>query len=185
MRETIEVRDADGAARILRTLAEEHGPRAALDGILACCTDHRYGDGGHTLDFAVKCAELAEFLSGDADAAVMFTALVPQLVSMARLEETSAWRRPSTLRRSSRTRRASCPPPFRPSLRSETTDQRKHDVISVTKSGVRGGTLRRVLGTALTISLLSFGLIVTPLGQSQQTVVVVPFTNISGQPADD
>ena len=58
-------------------------------------------------------------------------------------------------------------------------------MISVTKSGVRGGTLRRVLGTALTISLLSFGLIVTPLGQSQQTVVVVPFTNISGQPADD
>ena len=97
MRETIEVRDADGAARILRTLAEEHGPRAALDGILACCTDHRYGDGGHTLDFAVKCAELAEFLSGDADAAVMFTALVPQLVSMARLEETSAWRRPVDL----------------------------------------------------------------------------------------
>ena len=78
-------------------LAEEHGPRAALDGVLACCTDHRYGDGGHTLDFAVKCAELAELLSEDADAALMFTALVPQLVSMARLEETSAWRRPVDL----------------------------------------------------------------------------------------
>ena len=77
LRETIEVRDADGAERILRTLAEDHGPRAALDAVLACCTDHRYCDGGHTLDFAVKCA-----------------ALVPQLVSMARLEETSAWRRP-------------------------------------------------------------------------------------------
>ena len=94
LRETIEVRDADGAERILRTLAEDHGPRAALDAVLACCTDHRYCDGGHTLDFAVKCAELAEFLNADGDAALMFTALVPQLVSMARLEETSAWRRP-------------------------------------------------------------------------------------------
>ena len=94
LRETIEVRDADGAERILRTLAEDHGPRAALDAVLACCTDHRYCDGGHTLDFAVKCAELAEFLNSDGDAALMFTALVPQLVSMARLEETSAWRRP-------------------------------------------------------------------------------------------
>ena len=94
LRETIEVRDADGAERILRTLAEDHGPRAALDAVLACCTDHRYCDGGHTLDFAVKCAELAESLKADGDAALMFTALVPQLVSMARLEETSAWRRP-------------------------------------------------------------------------------------------
>ena len=94
LRETIEVRDADGAERILRTLAEDHGPRAALDAVLACCTDHRYCDGGHTLDFAVKCEALAEFLNADGDAALMFTALVPQLVSMARLEETSAWRRP-------------------------------------------------------------------------------------------
>ena len=60
LRETIEVRDADGAERILRTLAEDHGPRAALDAVLACCTDHRYCDGGHTLDFAVKCAALAD-----------------------------------------------------------------------------------------------------------------------------
>ena len=101
LRETVEVRDADGAERILRTLVEEHGPRAALDGVLACCTDHRYSDGGHTLDFSIKCAELAELLGDKADAALMFTALVPQftalvpqLISMARLEETSAWRRP-------------------------------------------------------------------------------------------
>ncbi|MHC4922792.1 MAG: Rieske (2Fe-2S) protein [Planctomycetota bacterium] len=95
LRETVEVRDSDGAERILATLAAEHGPRAALDAVLACCTDHRYADGGHTLDFAVKCAELVEHLdaSGEA-AALLFTSLVPQMTGMQRMEETSAWRRP-------------------------------------------------------------------------------------------
>src|SRR5262249_39238519 len=59
-RETVEVRDSDGAERILHTLAEGYGPQAALDAVLAAATDHRYSDVGHTLDYAVKCAELLE-----------------------------------------------------------------------------------------------------------------------------
>lgn len=96
-RQAVEVRDADGAERILRTLVESHGVVAALDAVLAAATDHRYADGGHTLDYAVKCAELADHLEPQEDpelAALLFTSLVPQLVGMRRMEETSAWRRP-------------------------------------------------------------------------------------------
>ena len=32
----------------------------ALDAVLATVTEHRYCDVGHVLDFALKCAELAE-----------------------------------------------------------------------------------------------------------------------------
>ena len=92
LREAVEVRDADGAERILKTLVESFGPEAALEAVLACCTDHRYCDTGHTLDFALKCAELAERLPELAP--LLFSSLVPQLVTMPRMEETSAWRRP-------------------------------------------------------------------------------------------
>ena len=94
LRETVEVRDADGAERVLRTLVDEHGVDAALDAVLAACTDHRYCDGGHTLDFSIKCAELVDGLGSVDESGLLITALVPQLVSMRRMEETSAWRRP-------------------------------------------------------------------------------------------
>ena len=90
-RETVEVRDADGAERVLFTLVLKYGLDAALDAVLAACTDHRYCDVGHTLDFAVKCAELCD---GHEYGVVLFPALVPQLVQMQRMEETSTWRRP-------------------------------------------------------------------------------------------
>ena len=93
LRETVEVRDADGAERVLRTLVETHGPDAALNAVLATVTDHRYCEVGHVLDFAVKAAELAERVNEEL-AVQLFTSLVPQLVSMQRMEETNAWRRP-------------------------------------------------------------------------------------------
>ncbi len=93
LRETVEVRDADGAERVLRTLAETHGTDAALDAVLAAVTDHRYCEVGHVLDFAVKAAELAERVDDDL-AVLLFTSLVAPLVSMQRMEETNAWRRP-------------------------------------------------------------------------------------------
>ncbi len=98
LRETVEVRDGPGTDRVLRTLVERHGAAAALDAVLAACTDHRYADVGHTLDYALKCAELVESCGGD-DAprelvATLFTSLGPQLVQMRRMEETTAWRSP-------------------------------------------------------------------------------------------
>jgi len=94
LRETIDVRDARGAERVLYTMFVEHGAKAALDAVLAACTDHRYADVGHTLDYAIKCAELAERLTDPADQALLFTSLVPQMAQMRRMEETSAWRSP-------------------------------------------------------------------------------------------
>lgn len=94
-RETIEVRDRQGAERVLATILREHGADAALRAVLLACTDHRYIDTGHTLDFAAKCAELVDRLGdcvGVAELAI--TSLVPQLVGATRREETSAWRRP-------------------------------------------------------------------------------------------
>ncbi|MCZ6689074.1 MAG: Rieske 2Fe-2S domain-containing protein [Planctomycetota bacterium] len=99
-RETVEVRDADGSERILRTIVEEHGPRAALDAVLAACTDHRYSDRGHSLDFSLKCAELVDHLGDDASTetvSLLFTSLVPGFVKLERMEETSSWRRPVDL----------------------------------------------------------------------------------------
>ncbi|MCZ6598907.1 MAG: Rieske (2Fe-2S) protein, partial [Planctomycetota bacterium] len=95
-RETVEVRDGAGAERVLATIVAEHGPRAALDAVLAACTDHRYTDVGHTLDYAIKCSELCDYLEGRGEEliSILFTSLVPQLVQMQRMEETAAWRRP-------------------------------------------------------------------------------------------
>lgn len=99
--ETIEVRDERGAERILGALAQSHGTDAALHAVLVACTDHRYTDGGHALDYAAKCAELVEHVEhserggqhGDL-ASLLLTSLVPQLAQMQRMEESSAWRRP-------------------------------------------------------------------------------------------
>jgi hypothetical protein len=95
-RETVEVRDARGAERILAALVDGHGAAAAIGAVFAACTDHRYSDGGHTLDYAAKCAELLDHV-GDPNgelASLLITSLVPQLAQMARMEERSSWRRP-------------------------------------------------------------------------------------------
>jgi len=93
LRDTVEVRDADGSERTLATLVETCGADAALNAALASCTDHRYTDGGHALDYALKCAELLDHIGGD-EAALLLTSLTPGLVRVRRMEETSAWRRP-------------------------------------------------------------------------------------------
>ena len=53
------------------------------------------------------------------------------------------------------------------------------------RSGVRDGPVRRAACVALASLLFLSGLTGTLLGQSAQTVVVVPFVNISGQLDDD
>jgi nitrite reductase/ring-hydroxylating ferredoxin subunit len=52
LRDTVEVRDADGTERCLRTaVAADYGDADLAGLLLAAATDHRYLDGGHTLDF--------------------------------------------------------------------------------------------------------------------------------------
>ena len=99
-RHLVEVRDAAGGQRVMHTLVHREGRRAAFEAAALACSDHRYMDGGHSLDHVVKCAELADRLtdakvSGAEDvAALLFTSLVPRLCTAERMEETSAWRRP-------------------------------------------------------------------------------------------
>jgi len=95
-RDAVEVRDADGAERALRTAIDGAPPAAAADLLFAAVTDHYFVDAGHTLDFIVKAFELLEHL-GWTEAAAILPSLVSGLCRAERSEERSAWRRPIDL----------------------------------------------------------------------------------------
>jgi nitrite reductase/ring-hydroxylating ferredoxin subunit len=96
-REAVEVRDADGAERALRTAIESGAPSAAVaELLLAAATDHYFVDAGHTLDFIVKAFELLDHL-GWGEAPAILPSLVGGLCEADRSEERSAWRRPLDL----------------------------------------------------------------------------------------
>jgi nitrite reductase/ring-hydroxylating ferredoxin subunit len=96
-RDAVDVRDADGAERALRTLVESGAPsQAVADVLFAAVTDHYFVDAGHTLDFVVKAFELLDHL-GWAEAPTILPSLVGGLCRAERSEERSAWRRPVDL----------------------------------------------------------------------------------------
>lgn len=89
---------ADGAAeRTLRAAIRCGLGRAEVAGmILAACTDHRFLDEGHALDFANKAFELLDLVGWDR-ADEILPSLVPAITSGQRMEETSSWRHPVDL----------------------------------------------------------------------------------------
>jgi hypothetical protein len=90
-------RSGDAAERTLRTAIHLGLPRDVLCTMLfAACTDHRYMDVGHTLDFANKACELLDHIGWD-HAATVLPAVVPPLVRASRAEEASSWRHPVDL----------------------------------------------------------------------------------------
>ncbi len=96
-RRFVEVRSGSAAERTLRTAIRVGlPPRAVADMVFAACTDHRFLDVGHTLDFANKAFELLDHIGWD-HAEEILPSLVPQLVGATRMEETSAWRHPVDL----------------------------------------------------------------------------------------
>jgi nitrite reductase/ring-hydroxylating ferredoxin subunit len=95
-RDAVEVRDADGAERALRTAIEAAPPPAAAGLLFAAVTDHYFVDAGHTLDFIVKAFELLDHL-GWTEAPAILPSLVGGLCRAERSEERSAWRRPIDL----------------------------------------------------------------------------------------
>ena len=96
-RDAVEVRDADGAERALRTVIEAGAPPAAVaDLLFAAVTDHYFVDAGHTLDFMVKAFELLDHLDWT-EAPAILPSLVGGLCRAERSEERSAWRRPIDL----------------------------------------------------------------------------------------
>jgi nitrite reductase/ring-hydroxylating ferredoxin subunit len=93
----IEVRDADGAERALVSAVRSGAsPEELADMLFAAATDHRYLDGGHTLDFVNKSLEALDTAGWERAEAVL-ASLAPQLAFAERMEEANAWRNPVDL----------------------------------------------------------------------------------------
>ena len=96
-RQFVEVRDAEGAERALVSAVRGGAPpRELADMLFAAATDHRYLDGGHTLDFVNKALEALEVGGWDRAEAVLGS-LPAQLANAERMEEANAWRNPVDL----------------------------------------------------------------------------------------
>ena len=90
----VDVRDAEGAERCLRTAIDAGAPpNAVADMVFAAATDRLYLDGGHSLDFDNKAFELLDHIGWE-HAGQVLTSLVPGLCRARRSEELSAWRHP-------------------------------------------------------------------------------------------
>ena len=93
----VEVRDAEGAERALVSAVRSAASQAELaDMLFAAATDHRYLDGGHTLDFVNKALEALD-AGGWARAEAVLASLPAQLAFAERMEEANAWRNPVDL----------------------------------------------------------------------------------------
>ena len=64
--------------------------------LFAAATDHRYLDGGHTLDFVNKALEALD-IAGWERAETVLASLPPQLAFAERMEESNTWRNPVDL----------------------------------------------------------------------------------------
>jgi nitrite reductase/ring-hydroxylating ferredoxin subunit len=96
-RRFIDSRSEDAAERTLRTAIHIGVPEQVIATmIFAACTDHRYIDEGHSLDFANKAFELLDHI-GWQHAETVLPSLVPNLVRATRAEESSSWRHPVDL----------------------------------------------------------------------------------------
>ena len=96
-RNCVEVRDTQGAEKVLLTAIEEGLPAARLaDLMLVSVTDHFYLDGGHVFDFHNKAFEALEGVEG-LDAAAVLASLLPMMGDPARSEELHHWQAPVDL----------------------------------------------------------------------------------------
>jgi nitrite reductase/ring-hydroxylating ferredoxin subunit len=93
-RRFIDVRDAEGAERCLRTAIDLGLPPPTIaDMVFAAATDHLYLDSGHALDYANKAFELLDHIGWE-HAAQVLTSLAHGLATARRSQELSAWRHP-------------------------------------------------------------------------------------------
>lgn len=96
-RRFVELRSASAAERTLLTaIGAGLDPQEIAAIVFAACTDHRFLDVGHTLDFANKAFELLGHIGWE-HAGEILPSLVPHLVGARRMEETAAWRHPVDL----------------------------------------------------------------------------------------
>ena len=96
-RRFVDVRDAEGAERALVSAVRGGASQRELaDMLFAAATDHRYLDGGHTLDFVNKALEALD-ITGWEPAEAVLASLPAQLARAERMEEANAWRNPVNL----------------------------------------------------------------------------------------
>jgi nitrite reductase/ring-hydroxylating ferredoxin subunit len=96
-RRFVEVRDADGAERVLLTAIASGLPSSGIaDMLFAAATDHYFLAGGHTVDFINKACELLDHTGWELAAEVL-PSLLRGLTTGARSEEQNAWRHPIDL----------------------------------------------------------------------------------------
>jgi nitrite reductase/ring-hydroxylating ferredoxin subunit len=96
-RRAVEVRDEDGAERVLQTaIASAASPTLLADMLLAAATDHVYLDAGHVIDFINKGCEYLDLVGWD-EARKVLPSLVTGLCQAQRSEEQNAWRNPIDL----------------------------------------------------------------------------------------
>lgn len=96
-RQCVEVRDTQGAERVLLTAIRQGAENGELaDMMLAAATDHFYLDGGHTFDFHNKAFEMLERLEEGMKEQVL-ASLVPLLANPTRSEERNNWQQPVNL----------------------------------------------------------------------------------------
>src|SRR5438132_11044894 len=96
-RRFVDVRDDEGAERALVSAVRVGAsPTELADMLFAAATDHRYLDGGHTLDFVNKALEALDVAGWDRAEQVL-ASLPVQLAGAMRMEEANAWRNPVDL----------------------------------------------------------------------------------------
>jgi nitrite reductase/ring-hydroxylating ferredoxin subunit len=97
LRRFVEVRDTEGAERcIVSAVRTGAPPREVADMMFAAATDHRYLDGGHTLDFTNKAFEALDHAGWDLAEPVL-ASLARGYATGDRMEESNLWRNPVDL----------------------------------------------------------------------------------------
>jgi nitrite reductase/ring-hydroxylating ferredoxin subunit len=97
LRRFVEVRDTEGAERcIVSAVRTGAAPREVADMMFAAATDHRYLDGGHTLDFTNKAFEALDHTGWDLAEPVL-ASLARGYATGDRMEESNSWRNPIDL----------------------------------------------------------------------------------------
>jgi nitrite reductase/ring-hydroxylating ferredoxin subunit len=97
LRRFVEVRDSEGAERcIVSAVRTGASSGEVADMMFAAATDHRYLDGGHTLDFTNKAFEALDHAGWDLAEPVL-ASLARGYATGDRMEEANSWRNPIDL----------------------------------------------------------------------------------------
>ena len=97
LRRFVEVRDAEGAERcIVSAVRIGASPGEVAHMMFAAATDHRFLDGGHTLDFTNKAFEALDHAGWDLAEPVL-ASLARGYATGDRMEESNSWRNPIDL----------------------------------------------------------------------------------------